>query len=117
MAERDTVRLVARLLTVGIYTSVALAVAGTLLMLFAGHVPVTERGPAFVPGHLVADLLAGRASGFLWAGLVVAGVLPSARVAVAGRGYGRAGAARPARGAFAVLGVLAVSTIVALVTR
>ena len=117
MPEHDTVRLVARLLTVGIYASVALAVTGTILMLLAGHVPVTERGPAFAPGRLVADVLAGRASGFLWAGLVVAVALPSARVAAACIGYGREGDVRQARVALAVLGVLALSTVIALVTR
>lgn len=112
-----TPRLVARLLAVGTAASVALVAAGTVAMLLAGHVPVTEPGPAFRPSRLAADVLAGRAAGFLWVGLGIAVALPSARVAVACIGYLREGDRRQAAVALGVFAVLAVSTAVALVTR
>ncbi len=117
MPESDTPRLVARLLAVGTVASVALVAIGTVVMSLADRMPVTEPGPAFRPAGLPGDLLAGRASGFLWVGLAIAVALPSARVALACIGYLREGDRRQAAVALGVFAVLALSTAVALVTR
>ena len=117
MPESGTPRLVARLLATGTAASVTLVAIGTLAMLLSGHVPVTETGPVFRLSGLAGDLIAGRAAGFLWAGIGIAVALPSARVAVACIGYLREGDRRQAAVAFGVFTVLAVSTAVALVSR
>ncbi len=67
----DTVDAAARVLATGTYVSVALAAIGTFLMLLAGHVPVTQRGPGLDLARLPAELLGGRASAFLWVALLV----------------------------------------------
>ena len=94
-----------------------LVAAGTVAMLVAGHAPVTEPGPAFRPSGLAADVLAGRAAGFLWVGLESPSPCrrrgwPSPASATCARAIV---ARRPSPSAS--LAVLAVSTAVALVTR
>ncbi len=117
MAEHDTSRLVGRLLTIGTLASVVLAALGVAAMLVSGDTPVNEPGPPFRPGEIPGDLAAGRASGLLWVALALTVALPSARVALAGIGYLREGDRRQAGVALAVLTVLAVSLVVAIVTR
>lgn len=115
--DADTTRLVARILTVGTWLSVGLAALGSAAMIVAGHTPITEPSPAFHPGDVVTDVLAGRPVGFLWAALVVAVALPSARVAAAAFGYAREGDHRQAAVAAGVLCVLGVSLLVAIAGR
>ncbi len=122
MSERrsrgsDTVDAAARVLAVGTYVSFGFALAGTILMLLAGHVPVTQPGPPFDPARLPAELLAGRSAAFLWIALLVAVVLPSARVITAAIGYLREGDPRQSGVAVAVLCVLLASSVIALATR
>jgi len=78
----ESERVIGRLLTGITYVSVALLIAGVVLLMAAGTSP-TSGGPAFDPGRLVRDLLALRASGFLWLGLAGVIAAPISRVAVA----------------------------------
>ena len=113
----DTTRLVARLQTAGTWLSVTLAALGTAAMVVAGRTPIAEPAPTFHPQDVVADVLAGRPVGLLWASLVVAVALPSERVALAAFGYARDGDRRQAAVALGVFCVLGVSLLVAVVGR
>jgi uncharacterized membrane protein len=93
-------RSVARLLTVGTYASVALLAAGALAMVAGGRSPL-DVAPRFDPARLAADLAALRPEGFLWLGIVLVVVTPSARVATSLVGY-----VRRADRAMAVVSVL-----------
>ena len=77
---------VARLLTIGTYTAVALIVVGTLGSLAAGRSPL-DAAPSLELGRLPADLAALRPSGFLWLGVLGVIATPAARVAAALIGY------------------------------
>jgi uncharacterized membrane protein len=81
-------RLIGRLLTGITYVSVALLVAGVVLLLAAGTSP-DSGGPAMDPGRLVPDLLALKPAGFLWLGLVAVIAAPITRVTVALVAYAR----------------------------
>ena len=83
-------RSIARLLTIGTYASVALLVAGVVLMVGHGIGPLTG-GPAFDLGRLVPDLAAVRPEGVIWLGLLVVVATPAARVAASFIGYARRG--------------------------
>ena len=102
---------IARLLVLGTYAGVALLAVGIVLMVAAGLDPQTAPVPAFDPGTIVADLLAFRATGFLWAGLLVVMALPVTRVAIAAAGFGVSGERRMAAIALTVLAVLAMSVV------
>ncbi len=117
MAERDTSARVGRLLTLGTYLSVALALAGVVLAGLAGKDPLAADPPPFDLPRVPALLLAGDPAGFLWAALVASVVLPSARVALAGLGFLAEGDRRQAGIAAAVLAVLALSVAIALSGR
>ena len=80
---------IARVLSIGTYASVALLAAGFAAMLLAGISPFA-RSPALDPGTLLSELLAGRAAGFLWLGLLAVIVTPMARVLLALVGFARA---------------------------
>ena len=117
-APRDPVAgAVARLLNVGTMLSVVLAAAGVALLVANGLVPIHDGGPTFDPGAIVADLLALRPAGVLWAGLAITLALPTARVALAMLGFLRIRDRRAAAVAGGVLGVLLVAFAVAVVTR
>ena len=83
-------RSIARLLTVGTYSSMALLAIGVVLMAANGIGPLSG-GPVFDVTRLVSDLLAGRPAGFLWLGLVVVVATPVARVLASLVGYVRRG--------------------------
>ena len=108
---------VARLLSTGTLASVALVAAGVALMLAAGSHPIADRGPGPEPAAILGDLIALRAAGPLWIGLVITVALPTARVALALLGFARLGDRRAAAVAAGVLAVLAVAFAVALLTR
>ena len=101
----DLERSIARLLTVGTYTSIVLLAAGVLAMLAAGRSPL-DRAPGFDPARLATDLVALRPEGFLWLGIVLVVATPSARVAASVVGYLRR-ADRP----MAVVSVLILAVI------
>jgi uncharacterized membrane protein len=102
---------IARLLVLGTYLGVALLAAGIALMVATGVDPLAAPTPAFDPGALVRDLVALRATGFLWAGLLVVMALPVTRVAIAAAGFGLSGERRMAAIALAVIAVLAISVV------
>ncbi len=107
---------IARLLTAGTYLAVVLIAIGVVLMAAAGRSPL-EGGPAFDPSRLAADLVALRPEGFLWLGLIAAIATPSARVAASLVGYLRRGERTMAAVSFLILGVIALSVVLATVTE
>jgi uncharacterized membrane protein len=109
-------RTIARLLTAGMYVSVALLAIGVALMAAAGVSPLIG-GPAFDPARLVADFVALRPEGFLWLGLVAAIATPSLRVAASFVGYLRRGERAMAVVALLILGVIVVGVLLATATE
>lgn len=107
---------IARLLTAGTYLSVALLAIGVVLMAAAGRSPLAG-GPAFDAGTLVGDLVALRPEGFLWLGLIAAIATPSIRVAASLLGYLRRGERTMALVSILILGVIALSVVLATVTE
>jgi uncharacterized membrane protein len=71
---------IARLLIAGTLVGVAALAVGVVLMAAQGISPTSETYPAFDAGRLLPDLVALRAEGFLWAGIVVLVATPVARV-------------------------------------
>lgn len=108
----DLDRTIARLLTAGTYISVALLAIGVALMAAAGLSPLSG-GPAFDPTRFVADFVGLRPEGFLWLGLIAAIATPSARVAASFLGYLRTGERAMAVVALLILGVIALSVLLA----
>jgi uncharacterized membrane protein len=102
---------IARLLILGTYLGVGLLAIGIVLMLASGVDPLTTPAAPFDPASLVGDVTALRATGFLWAGVLVLMALPLTRVAIAAVAFARAGDRRMAAIAVAVLVVLAVSVV------
>jgi len=102
---------IARLLVLGTYLGVALLAIGIVLMLAAGIDPLTTPPARFEPASVAGDITALRATGFLWAGVLVLMALPVTRVAIAAVAFARAGDRRMAAIAVAVLIVLAVSVV------
>jgi uncharacterized membrane protein len=102
---------IARLLILGTYLGVALLAVGILLMLASGTDPLATPSAPFVPASIPGDVLALRATGFLWAGILVLMALPVTRVAIAAAAFARAGDRRMAAIAVAVLVVLAISVV------
>ena len=105
-------RAIARLLTYGTYTAIALLVVGLGLLLAAGIAPLSG-GPAFDPGALVGDLVALRPAGFIWLGLLVVVATPAARVLASLVGYVRSGERAMAVVSALILLVIAVSVALA----
>jgi uncharacterized membrane protein len=105
-------RTIARLLTVGTYTSIVLLAIGFGLMLVDGIGPL-DGAPPFDPRAIPADILALRPTGFLWLGLIVVVATPSARVAASLVGYLRSGERRMAVVAAAILVVITLSVVLA----
>ena len=108
LAVRDLERVVARLLTVGTYGSVAVLALGTVMMLAAGTDPLA-RWPPFDLGRVGDDLVHLRAAGFLWLGLVAVLATPAGRVVVSLVGYLRGGERLMAVVALLILAVIALS--------
>jgi uncharacterized membrane protein len=103
--------LIARLLVLGTYLGVALLAVGIVLMLASGVDPLTTPSAPFDPVALAGDVLALRATGFLWTGILVLMALPVTRVAISAVAFARAGDRRMAAIAIAVLIVLAASVV------
>jgi uncharacterized membrane protein len=107
-APADLERSIARLLTLGTYTSVLLLVVGVALMLATGVGP-RSGGPRFDPARLMSDLASLRPAGFLWLGLVAVVATPAARVLASLIGYARRREGTMAIVAALILGVIALS--------
>lgn len=93
MIDRDDGALehrIARLLSVGTLVSVALLAVGAVLAVAAGASPLAPP-PAFDPARIVDDVVALRATGFIWLGLLGTLATPASRVVAALVGYLRRG--------------------------
>jgi uncharacterized membrane protein len=108
----DIERSVARLLSVGTYASIALLAVGVVAMVAAGRSPL-DAASRFDPGRLAADLVSLRPEGFLWLGIVLVVVTPSARVATSLVGYRRQGDRAMAVVSVLILAVIGLSVIAA----
>jgi uncharacterized membrane protein len=106
-------RSIARLLTAGTYSSVAILSVGTAVMLSSGIQPLGG-GPGFDVRQIVDDLAHLRSTGFLWLGLVAVIAMPAIRVLVSLVGYLRGGERQMALIAFLVLAVIALSVGLAI---
>jgi uncharacterized membrane protein len=105
----------ARVLQLGTYVSMALIVTGAALFLLGGGSPL-DAGPPLDVGPLLADLAAGRASGFLWLGVLGILATPMLRVLGALIGFVRAGEWRMAGVAAAIVVVVGAGIVAGLLT-
>ena len=112
----DLERRLGHLIAAGTLLAVALIGLGVLAMALSGRSPLDGGALRFDPAALPAQLLAGRAQGFLWLGIVVAIATPSARVAAALVGYARRGESVLALVAAAILAVIGTGVLLALLT-
>jgi uncharacterized membrane protein len=112
----DLDRVIAGLLTIGIYISVALLAVGTVAMLAAGGSPL-DAAPEFDLTRLPADLVALHPDAFLWLGLVAVIATPTARVAASLVGYARARERGMVVVSALILVVIASSVLLARVTE
>jgi hypothetical protein len=108
---------VGAVLSRGTWLIIGLVGLGTIMMLAAGRPLLEFPGPPFDPLELIVDLFSLRPEGFLWLGLLLTVALPTARTLVAFWGFLRQGDRRASLVAGGVLGLLALSVLVALVTR
>jgi uncharacterized membrane protein len=105
-------RIVARLLAIGTYGSVALLAVGTALILVSGVQPLGA-APSFDPSRLGDDVVHLRAAGFLWLGLIAVVATPAGRVLVSLIGYARRGERLMVVVAALILAVIALSVALA----
>jgi uncharacterized membrane protein len=103
----------ARVLQVGTYASMALIAIGVVLMLATGTSALAG-GPPLVVGRIVPDIVAGKAEGFLWLGILGMVATPLLRVIGALVGFWRRGERRMVLVGFLVLVVVAIGVIVGL---
>lgn len=109
----DLERVVARLLTVGTYASVAILVVGTVMMLASGIDPLGG-APTFDLRTVADDLVHLRAAGFIWLGLVAVVATPASRVVASLIGYLRRGERLMAVVAVLILAVIVLSVGLAI---
>ena len=110
-AARGIETTVARLLTLGTRLAIVLVLIGVGIMLAHGVDPLLTAIPPFSIASIPADLLALRAEGFLWSGLLVVMAMPVARVIVSGFGFLAAGDRRLALVSLLVVLVLTASVV------
>ena len=115
--ERQTSLTVASLLDLGARTAFGLVLAGVVLMLIMGVEPQAEPTAAPAIGTWLASMLALDPQAFIWAGIGLTVILPAATVVAAAIGFSRAHDRRGALTAAAVLVALAVTIVVAVLTR
>lgn len=101
---------IARVLTIGTYTSVGLIGLGVLAMAAAGVDPLGP-APAFDPAAIVRDLVALRPAGFLWLGILGVLATPASRVIASLIGYLRNGERAMAGVSVAILIVIAAGVL------
>jgi uncharacterized membrane protein len=103
---------IARLLSIGTNVAVGLLAIGFAAMVLGGISPYAP-APVLDPGQLVGELLAGRATGFLWLGLLVVIATPTSRVLLALVAFVRSREWEMVAVAAAILGVITLSVILA----
>ncbi|MEO8208247.1 MAG: DUF1634 domain-containing protein [Chloroflexota bacterium] len=111
LGSADLDGIVARLLRVGTHAAVGLIALGVLLLLRAGASPL-DPAPSLAIGQIADDLGTLEPAGFLWLGLLVVLLTPTARVVVSAVGYARLGDRRMAVIAVLVLAVVGAGIIV-----
>jgi uncharacterized membrane protein len=104
-----------RVLTIGTYVSMALVVAGLVLLVASGGSPL-DPGPPLRVDTLIADLLAGRPGAFLWLGILGVVATPAARVTGALVGFWRRGEQRMVLVAFLILVVVGLGIVAGLLS-
>lgn len=109
----DLEPMLARVLQVGTYVSIALIAVGTILLLASGTSPLAG-GPDLTIGGLVGDVAAGRPEGFLWLGILGICATPALRVAGALLGFSRRGERSMVAVAVLILAVVAAGVITGL---
>lgn len=112
-ARRDLDAAIARVLMVGTYISVALIAIGVALMVANGISPL-DPPPPIAPGDVAASIGRVRPEGILALGLVALILTPSARVTASLVGYLSDGERTMAIISLAILGVIALSVVLAL---
>lgn len=105
----------ARVLQVGTYASIGLVTIGVALFLARGGSPLDPGQPLAVD-RLVPDILALRAEGFLWLGILGLVATPGLRVVGALIGFARRGERTMVAVACLILVVVAVGVIAGVVT-
>jgi uncharacterized membrane protein len=118
MIPRETAGLAAerqigRLLILLTYLSVALLVAGVLLLLAAGVSPL-DGGPGLDLATLASEVVALGPAGLLWLGLMAVIVTPISRVVLAAIAYGRAGDWSMVGIAVGILAIIAIGIVTAV---
>ena len=101
-------QVIARLLTIGTYGSVAILALGTATMLVSGVQPLAGWTP-FDPTRLGEDLGHLRPAGIIWLGLVAVVATPASRVVASLIGYLRQGERSMAVVAGLILAVIVLS--------
>ncbi|HEU4672538.1 MAG TPA: DUF1634 domain-containing protein [Candidatus Limnocylindrales bacterium] len=106
---------VGRIVTIGTTISVVLIGIGVALMVVNSRSPL-DPSPPFSFRAIAGDIVAGRARGFLWLGLLAAVATPPARVVGSLVGYLRQGERTMAIVAVGILAVIAGGVALALLT-
>jgi uncharacterized membrane protein len=112
-ATADLEPVLARVLQVGTYVSIALVAVGTILLLAGGTSPLAG-GPELTIGGLAGDIAAGRPEGFLWLGILGICATPALRVVGALLGFSRRGERSMVAVAILILAVVAAGVITGL---
>jgi uncharacterized membrane protein len=112
-AGRDLEATIARVLRAGTYASVALIAVGVALMVAHGISPL-DTPPPLDPGGVVAGLAGLRPEGVLALGLVGIIFTPTIRVVASLIGYLEDGERRMALISLGILGVIALSVVLAI---
>lgn len=116
-SSEDVEAVIARLLLGGAVVGVALLAVGVVLMAVNGISPESPTFPPFEPATLLADMVALRPEGFLWAGIVILIATPIARVMGELVTFAMRGDRIMAGVAVAILGVVALSVVAALIVE
>ncbi len=104
---------IGRLLVAVTYVSVGFILIGVLLMIAQGISPL-DAAPPFDLRAIPSEMLALKATGFLWAGLVLVLATPISRVVVAAWAYARRGDRLMLAISVGILLVIAVGVVTAL---
>lgn len=109
-------RQIALVLNVGTTLAVAFLGVGVVLFLGRGGSPLDGAAP-LDPSRLLPDVLALRAEGFLWLGILAGIATPSARVLVALLAFARRGERGMAAVSLAILAVIILSVLLAVLSE